>query len=152
MPIHSLSAAISLLIVMNPVGGRQRSIPPESRQPPHVAVSAQAQPARVCPQSASVVAINVVDAAGKPIPGVTVAMTRLRDNTALGNATEMRAGQSEFVLLESDALRWLAPEGERIRLRITHGTRSTTAVIGVGRDATGCKMVQRSGPSVITLK
>lgn len=152
MLLPSLIPAFTLVVAMNTPDGDQRSAGPDAGAEIAVETTAQAQPARVCSQSAWVVAINVVDAAGKPIPGVTVTMTRLRDKKSLGNATEMRPGLSEFVLFQSDALQWLAPKGDRIRLRVTAGARTTTAVIVVGRDPTGCKVVQLSGPGVITLK
>jgi hypothetical protein len=105
-----------------------------------------------CAPVASLVSILVRDAAGNPIAGTTVDMTRLRDGKSLGNATEMRAGRGEFALLESDALQWIAAKGDRIRVRARAGKRSATTVIVVGRDASGCRITRLSGSSVLTLK
>lgn len=105
-----------------------------------------------CAPVASVVSILVRDVAGKPIAGTTVEMTRLRDGRSLGTATEMRPGQGEFVLMESDALSWIAAKGDRIRVRARAGKQTATAVIVVGRDASGCRITRLSGPSVLTVK
>ena len=105
-----------------------------------------------CSPTASVVSMLVRDAAGHPIPGTTVGMTRLRDGKSLGRATEMRAGSGEFALLESDALQWIALKGDRIRVRARAGRRTASGVIVVGRDASGCRIVRQSGPEVLTLK
>lgn len=105
-----------------------------------------------CSPTASVVSILVHNAAGSPVPGATVVMTRLRDGKSLGQAVEMRKGLGEFALLESDALQWIAPKGDRIRVRARAGKRTASAVIVVGRDASGCRIVRLSGPAVLTLK
>jgi hypothetical protein len=105
-----------------------------------------------CSPTASVLSILVRDAAGQPVPGTTVDVIRLRDAKPLGKATEMRAGQGEFVLLESDALRWIGARGSRIRVRARAGNRKANAVIVVGRDASRCRLVRLSGPSVLTLR
>ena len=152
MLTHSLFTAFTLVLAMSTPDGDQRSARRDSDSQNAVQPGTQSQPAKVCSLAAWVVAINVVDAAGKPVPGVTVAMTRLRDNQSLGNATEMRPGFGEFVLFQAEALQWLAPKGDSIRLRATAGARSTTADILLGRDSSGCKIVQLSGPSIITLK
>ena len=105
-----------------------------------------------CSPVLSVVSILVRDAEGNAVPGTTVTMIRLRDGKSLGKATEMRKGSGEFALLESDALRWIAATGSRIRLRVRAGNHTVTAVIRVGRDASGCRITKLSGPDVITVK
>ncbi len=152
MPIDSPIITVALLMAIHPFDSGQNPAFGHSAAPNATVEQSSAQPAKLCSPSASVVAINVVDLAGKPVPGTTVAMTRLRDKKSLGNAKEMRPGLGEFVLLQTDALQWLTPKGDRIRLLVTAGALVTTAVITAGRDSTGCKIVQRSGPSVITLK
>ena len=104
------------------------------------------------PACPPVVSILVRDAAGNAVPGTSVTMIRLRDGKSLGKATEMRKGSGEFALLESDALRWIAATGSRIRLRVRAGNHTATTVIRVGRDASGCRITKLSGPDVITIK
>ena len=105
-----------------------------------------------CSPSASVVSIRVRDRQGKAVKGTTVDMVRLRDGKSLGTAAEMGAGSGEFGLFESVALQWISSKGERIRVRARAGRRSATAIIRVGRDATGCRIAKLSGPDVLTLK
>ncbi len=147
MFIHGAMAALTLSFALStPDDGRSaRDQDTTSRQ-------AMKAGAKRCAMSASVVAIRVVDAAGRPVPGVTISMVRMRDSSALGNATEMSAAQGDFALFESDALRWVATKGERIQLRVRAGVRSATAVISVGPDPTGCHLVRLAGPDVITLR
>ena len=104
-----------------------------------------------CSPTASIVSILVRDRAGAAVRGATVDMVRIRDGKSLGAATEMRAGSGEFLLLESDALQWIGASGARIRVRARAGRRSATAVIRVGRDASGCRIVILSGPAILTL-
>jgi hypothetical protein len=105
-----------------------------------------------CSLMATVVAVQVVDTAGVPVGRATIAMTRLRDSASLGTAGEMGAGSGQYALLESSALQWIAPAGDRIRLTISAGARAMTTVIVVGRDASGCGITMRSGPQRIVFR
>lgn len=110
------------------------------------------QPVKVCSPVASVVAIKVVDADGKPVSGATVRMTRVRDKESLGTALEMGKGSGQYALLESGALQWIGPDGDRVQLVIAHEKLTATQEIRVGRDKTTCRIALLSGPTSITLK
>ena len=142
MSIHITTCALGVLLLMN--------FPSESSAQSLQSAPLPNKPA--CSPTASVVSILLRDAAGKPVAGATIEMTRVRDRTSLGKAVEMRSGSGEFALLESDALTWVHAKGDSVRLRARAGARSATAVVVVGRDPTGCRIVRLSGPDVMTLK
>jgi hypothetical protein len=121
---------------------------PLEGQPPQQS----AQPPRVCSPIASVVTVRVVDAAGKPVSGVTVRITRVRDKLSLGTSGEMGTGSGEFAVLESSALRWLAADGDRIEVAVSKGDKATKAELLIGRDSTTCRIARLSGPEIIVLK
>ncbi|CAN5575032.1 hypothetical protein BH09GEM1_BH09GEM1_31790 [soil metagenome] len=107
---------------------------------------------KVCSMMASVISVKVLDARGRIVPDVTVRMTRLRDGKSLGKAPEMGGGTAEFEIVESTALSWIAPGGDRIRLVARAGSKRATAVVRVGRDPSGCRLAKLAGPDTLTLK
>ena len=109
-------------------------------------------PKPACSPLLSVVSIRLVDAAGQPVRNATVEMTRLRDGKKLGRAPEMSGANGEFQVVESTALSWIAPKGDRIRLVAREAGKRATTIVRVGRDSTGCRLIRLSGPEVLALK
>ena len=107
---------------------------------------------QVCSMIASVISIRVVDTGGHPVPNATVRITRLRNGKFLGDAQEMGGGSGEFAIVESSAISWVGPHGERIRVAARAGSKAAVGVVRVGRDPTGCRLAKVGGPDVLTLK
>lgn len=149
MSLLSARPAFALLTLL--AGGRMHA-----QEPPRRATSTEAAtrqpPARVCASVASVVSLRVVDARGAAVTGATIAVTRAQTGKALtAAAAEMGKGSGEYALLEDDALQWLAPAGETIRVAVSKGTRSVRADLTIGRDPSGCRIARLSGPHTVTL-
>jgi hypothetical protein len=118
-----------------------------------VAQSAQVpRVTQACSMLASIISVRIVDRAGRPVRDATVRMTRLRDGKALGLAQEMARGSGEFEIVESSAISGIAPHGDRIRLLVRAGSRSSVATVRIGRDPSGCRLQKLSGPDVVILE
>lgn len=109
-------------------------------------------PKSACSPVLSVVSIRIVDAAGEPIRNATVELTRMRDGKNLGRAVAMSGSSGDFQVVESTALAWIAPRGDRIRVVARASGKRATAIVRVGRDLDGCRLVRISGPDVLSVK
>lgn len=105
-----------------------------------------------CSAGASVVTIRVTDAAGSPVEGAHVRVTRVKDGKRLPDGQQMRKGDNEYVVLQDDALSWLDRGGEAIRVAGMSGARRASVVLTIGRDASGCRAMRLRGPAVLSVR
>jgi hypothetical protein len=106
---------------------------------------------RVCDMSAFVIALQLRDPAGTPIPDATIAVRRVRTRTLVDRAQAM-GGTGDYMILEDGSMPDLRAAGEPFEVTFTKGSRTARARIVIGKDASGCHIRLLRGATLVTMR
>jgi hypothetical protein len=105
---------------------------------------------QVCDMSMRIVSMRLVDAAGAPVSGATVAVRRVRTRIMLANAEAM-GSQGDYKIAEDGSIPGLRKGGEPFDVTFTKDGRSRRVRVILGMDPSGCHLTMKSSQNAVTL-
>ncbi|MBI2797622.1 MAG: hypothetical protein HYX65_13055 [Gemmatimonadetes bacterium] len=137
----TLAAAVALLVAPATACGQkapERSIP--------------AARGTVCDASMRVVAIRVVDSAGRPVNDARVELRRAKDGAVVVTRTGATSSGGDYVLFDDPSAPAMAKGGENFTLSVTSGSRKSVVTLVLGRtEPDGCHVAVLKGDQRIVL-
>ena len=107
----------------------------------------------VCDASLRVVAIRVVDSAGRPVNDARVELRRAKDDSLIVTRTGATSGGGDYVLFDDPSAPATAKGGEQFNLIVSSGSRKSVVSFVIGRtEPDRCHVAVLKGEQRVVLR